>query len=225
MVNPAPIANAGNDATVYYGYTPMSCTNLAGSATGGTPAYTFTWSTGATGSAINVCPTATSTYTLTATDSKGCKSTSNITVNVVDVRCGNKNDKVKVCHTEAQKHANFLCVDDHAVPAHLAHGDYVGECHVTYTRAALPINIETVYEKINVYPNPSNGNFNIKLPGVKEEVTITILNANGGTLLRKKVRGNHNNLIAFHLPNVAKGVYIVQVFADNKMHTSKLIIQ
>jgi hypothetical protein len=35
-----------------------------------------------------------------------------------------RNDKVMVCHKD--KHT--IVVDDHAVPAHLAHGDKVGPC-------------------------------------------------------------------------------------------------
>ena len=35
-----------------------------------------------------------------------------------------RNDKVMICH----KDKNTLVVDDHAVPAHLEHGDKVGPC-------------------------------------------------------------------------------------------------
>lgn len=47
-----------------------------------------------------------------------------------DCKCDkdkNGNDKVYVCHTESsQKHE--LCISLKALPAHLAHGDVVGEC-------------------------------------------------------------------------------------------------
>jgi len=52
-------------------------TNLT--ATGGS---TYNWSTGQTGTTINVSPTTTTTYTVTGTDSFGCSGTASVTVTV-----------------------------------------------------------------------------------------------------------------------------------------------
>lgn len=49
---------------------------------GGTPAYTYSWSTGATGSGIIVSPPVTSNYTLYVTDANGCLGTAVVTVSV-----------------------------------------------------------------------------------------------------------------------------------------------
>ncbi|MDC3954893.1 hypothetical protein [Polyangium jinanense] len=38
------------------------------------------------------------------------------------------NNKVLICHVVPQFQDITLCVDDHAVPAHLAHGDTLGAC-------------------------------------------------------------------------------------------------
>jgi hypothetical protein len=81
---PPPVANAGADKLIYC---PGSAT-LQGSASGGTPPYTFSWSpTTALNSPTSAnplaFPTTTTTYTLTVTDSKGQKGTDAVVVNVV----------------------------------------------------------------------------------------------------------------------------------------------
>lgn len=95
--------SAGNDQTVYYGYTPLSCADLNGSASGGCAEYSYSWSDGGLGTYqgedINVCPSMSSDYTLTVTDQNGCSASDAVNVCVVDVTCfaGNsQNQKVEV---------------------------------------------------------------------------------------------------------------------------------
>ncbi|MBK8846914.1 MAG: gliding motility-associated C-terminal domain-containing protein [Bacteroidetes bacterium] len=57
-------------------------TTLAPVYGGGTPAYTYSWSNGATAGSITVGPASTTTYTVTVTDSKGCTLTQSVTVTV-----------------------------------------------------------------------------------------------------------------------------------------------
>lgn len=154
--------NGAQARTIYRGYGAQSLT-LRGAATGGVGGYAYTWApaTGlsrTTGSAVTAAPTATTTYTLTATDANGCTAaTSTITVTVLDVRCGNKNDKVMVCHN-----GNEICIAPSAVPAHLnGHADDVlGACAATANRSASPpppagpaVTLSSA-PVLEAYPNP-----------------------------------------------------------------------
>jgi len=81
----ALIANAGNDVTMVY-----NSVQLNGTATGGTPPYTWIWSPAGSLSNPNIAnpvatPTVTTTYTLTVTDNAGCSSTDPVTVTVPPV--------------------------------------------------------------------------------------------------------------------------------------------
>ena len=64
-----------------------ACATIDGSASGGFPPYTYSWSNGSTDPSITVCPTATTTYTFTVTDSKGCVTTTDWTVEVMNIFC------------------------------------------------------------------------------------------------------------------------------------------
>lgn len=40
----------------------------------------------------------------------------------------NTNEKVTICHREGNGSSHAITVSIHAVPAHLAHGDAIGDC-------------------------------------------------------------------------------------------------
>ncbi|MEX0813853.1 MAG: T9SS type A sorting domain-containing protein [Chitinophagales bacterium] len=121
--------DAGNDTSTYLGYAPYSCVTLNASATGTAP-FSFLWSTGDTTASIIVCDTVDTDYIVSITDSNGCTASDTVSVTVVDVRCGNNNDKVLICHVPPGNPANAhsICVGAPAVPAHLAHGCFLGNC-------------------------------------------------------------------------------------------------
>ncbi|MFC1732487.1 T9SS type A sorting domain-containing protein [candidate division KSB1 bacterium] len=73
LIYPNPTANAGSDATICSGI----CTNLI--ASGGV---SYAWSNSSMGSSITVCPTASTTYTVTVTDMNGCSDLDDVVVTV-----------------------------------------------------------------------------------------------------------------------------------------------
>lgn len=84
-----PGVSAGPDTTVYLGYSPLSCADLAASvlSSAGT-SLSYLWSNGVTDPTQMVCPIQTTTYTVEVTGVPGCAGSDDITVNVEDVRCG-----------------------------------------------------------------------------------------------------------------------------------------
>lgn len=82
-VRPVPVANAGNIVTIFVGQSAV----LTGSATGGTPSYSYLWTPGNfTTQAITVSPAVTTTYYLTVFDAFGCSSSqAEVTVTVNDL--------------------------------------------------------------------------------------------------------------------------------------------
>ena len=174
---------------VYAGYSPTECTTLQPTQiVGGLAPYTYSWSTGETTSSILVCPNTTTTYTLTITDANGCEGTIDVTVNVVDVSCGNKGDKVELCHM-TNNGSIVLCVSPSAVPAHLNHGDYLGACgQIDPCTGAAKSAISSIameqsehYTEFSVYPTllSSNELLNVDYHGIEGETTLTIYDLSG----------------------------------------------
>ncbi|MTB53824.1 SdrD B-like domain-containing protein, partial [Lewinella sp. W8] len=81
IVNPLPVVDAGDDVRL--------CLNdevqLTASASAGTGAYTYEWSTGATTASITVSPAVTTDYTVEVTDAKGCTDTDVVRVEVLSL--------------------------------------------------------------------------------------------------------------------------------------------
>jgi hypothetical protein len=173
-------------ATVYYGYAPTQCTDLTVNVAYGVPPYTIEWSTGDTDTnTINVCPTETTTYSVTVTDAEGTSITDETTVVFVDVSCGNSNNgKVLICHKTGSESNpyNTLCIAPSAVQSHLDHGDLLGECGSLSCDTAPACDI--------VLTSPLNGAVDVVetnpiswsvASGYVEGYTITIGTTSGGS--------------------------------------------
>ena len=224
-------ADAGIDKKVIYGY-GSNCLTLDGSAAGGVAPYTYSWSPGGTSpnnSSTIVCPTITTIYTLTVTDKNGCARTDDVTVVVNDVRCGNKLEKVKLCHK-----GEDMCVAKESVEAHLKHGDHLGDCesNLSASRIATPrLLTEQAQLKLYNYPNPFSGNTMIlyELP-VDGRVTIKLYDLSGkemATLLSADKKSGHY-VLPFSSHRLASGVYFYTItyLASGKYFTKtqKLLI-
>ncbi|MGB5820499.1 MAG: DUF5689 domain-containing protein [Saonia sp.] len=151
------------ESAVYIGYDPAACTTLSVTDISASPdTFEFNWSTGETTENITICPEATTTYSVTVTDENGCTSTKEITVEVIDISCGNNpyRPKVTICHR-----GKTLCVPQWAVQWHLDHGDTLGECG--------PDNV-LIITKVIVAPNPVRNNTKVYLKS-NEAVTASFV--------------------------------------------------
>lgn len=209
-------SNAGPDKYVNYGY-GSNCITLSGSAVGGVAPYTYLWSPGGTNpNSLNttVCPTTTTNYTLSVTDANGCSRTDQVTVNVNDVRCGSKLDKVKVCHNGEE-----ICIAPQSVEAHLKHGDKLGAClpDLNYTERKNTAEMIADELKHTIYPNPFSNSTVIRyaLPEAgktiikiytSEGIEVDIIN-NG-----YKVAGSYQ--FTYNTTKLNKGIYYYKIIVN-----------
>ncbi|WP_283640340.1 T9SS type A sorting domain-containing protein, partial [Mesonia mobilis] len=71
----------------------------------------------------------------------------------------------------------------------------------------------------SIYPNPSQGRFNISLPS-KTEFSYAIYDLNGRLLQQKE-----NSAAQISVENLASGLYLLRVSSEGKTATKKLIIE
>lgn len=212
--------SAGNDTTIYKGYGSGTAT-LKATVTGGiNNPINFIWSTGATTQTIIVSPAQTTTYWVNVTDAKGCFASDTVIVNVIDVSCGTPgNSKVLVCHK-----GNTICVDESAVPAHLAHGDFLGPCNaqqIVFDESASEFRL---YPN---YPNPFNPVTRIMF-NVHEQtkVKLEIYDALGrevAVLVNGEIQAGIHS-ITWDAANYSSGIYFYKLTAGNFSEIRKMLL-
>ena len=208
--------------TVYIGYAPASSITLSAVASGGAPAYSYNWSSGSTNANATVSPISTTVYTVTVTDANNCQASANKTVNVLDIRRGNKNKQVVVCHT-----GNSLTVGQDEVATHLSHGDMLGACTSNPARTWPQHDLVSGNGKsqlaVQALPNPSSGSFRIAIQtgntGVPVNLRVTDLV--GRIIEQKNVPGAGAVLTigAAYKP----GIYLVELSQGDQRETLKLV--
>lgn len=236
-------ANAGNGQTVYYGYTPQSCAQLSGSATGGCAEYNYSWSAEGINisedSDLSVCPDQTTTYTLEVTDQNGCSSNSSVEICVTDVTCyaGNSGvQKVEICHIPPGNsgNAHTICISEDAVADHLAHGCQLGSCEeqsfcppneVNNDSDAITSAARSYDLEISIYPNPSSSIFNVsyRISSI-ELITFEVTDLTGRVIKKHKyLPSSTEGTYEIDLSNANNGSYIINSYVGNEKNRQQMI--
>lgn len=122
------------------------------------------------------------TFTVEVSNEYGCSATTQVTVQVIDVRCGNKGKKVQLCRTIGH-HSIELCVAPQAVAVLLKTGAKLGSCQWNETPPQPEVPSTSV---LAAYPNPFEQQLNLqfKLPVSDPHVKLDIYDVFGGKLLK-----------------------------------------
>ena len=221
--------------TIYLGYGPQQI-DLQANASGGDGNYIYSWSTGSSSENILVSPSTTTTYNLTVTDGNGCEAISSITINVVDLRCGKKNDKILICHTSKGKPTS-TCVSVNQLEAHLNHGDLLGPCNTAparrfgqkepakneVTNKESPVEQQTREKLIKIYPNPTASSFTIQLNHSQNQhkINLRVYDITGRLVEEKQnlAPGSILTIGAAYRP----GIYQVQLQQGDVINNTRIV--
>lgn len=219
------------DNTIALGYGAQSLTLTAKDATAENPSTTYTWTpvTGlstTTGAVTEFAPQAAGTYTFTveATNAYGCTSTATVAVEVIDVRCGENNDKVLVCHKtgSATNPGNGICIAPEAVAAHLSKGGSLGGCAPAAIAGKGPAPV------LNAYPNPFNSETTVQFTLGQEEanVVLEVYDMNGNRVARLyegSVAADRTYTFNLNGNTLRNNVYIVRLVTAGEVKTFRLM--
>jgi hypothetical protein len=232
--------------TIALGYGAQSLALTASNSTSVVGASTYQWSPAAGLSSTTIAnpvftPATAGSYTFTVavTNEFGCQATATITINVIDARCGNKNEKVSVCHATGSSNNPYtqICVSANAVQAQLANGGTLGACATpvkqgaSFTSSAVQEQGEAITEPtaLKAYPNPFGKRTTIAFtsPVSEQNAVIEVYNSLGtkvATLYKGSIQANVNNQYIFDGSNLTAGTYFVRLTTSTDVQNFRLVM-
>ena len=218
----------------------------------GSGAQTYNWNTGATSASITVSPTNQTTYTVIGSNGvcQGSAVSTTISVNLAPVVIAGSDQTLIV----AGGTINFSNAGSGATSYSWSFGDgtssTLGSPSHTFTTAGtytviltgtlgncsssdtITINVGytgveevNLEESVNLYPNPSNGEFNLSLNfPIEQYVEIRIFNTIGELLASRTMNNTSSSVVEFNLNSNAEGFYFVNVKTANQSITKRISI-
>ena len=206
--------------TVYPAYAPASSLTLQANVSGGAGPYSYSWSNGSTTSSTTVSPTVSTNYMIMVTDQNGCPGSASKTVNVMNIRGGNKGQQIVVCHK-----GRTLAIGADGVVDHLGHGDMLGSC-MDASPAVTTRDIGTTQFaqefSARVLSNPSPNYFDLQLNGKAGSILQLKVYDLQGRMVETKPSLQPNQTVrlgTLYTP----GVYMVQLIQGTQIQTIRLI--
>ena len=119
-------------------------------------------------------------------------------------------------------YARYIPIDDNPNVATIVH-TYAGQ---VIQSIAVSVNANTGIKKqkisyFEIYPNPNNGMFKIKLPNLQNGKAMVEITDLTGRIVHNEIMNESHELIL----NVKKGVYLVKVIVNNESTILKLIVE
>ena len=65
--------------------------------------------------------------------------------------------------------------------------------------------------------------FNVEIPAIHKDAQVVISDLNGKIIERRVVNDNDGQPLQFSLSNVARGIYVIKVFAGETTYVEKII--
>lgn len=99
---------------------------------------------------------------------------------------------------------------------------------ITETVTGEPVSVNGDVEILNavsMYPNPSNGNFDVKIEGVKGSVEMIITNVTGQTVLTKTIAASGATVESVDLTQNGAGVYFIEIKHADKTATFRAVVK
>jgi len=103
---------------------------------------------------------------------------------------------------------------------------------LTLVRRPVHIQLDTgtnithnyLQKHIAVCPNPASEKITVYLPFETKKINISITNMQGKCVLKQKHKGYINSSVNLDIKTLEQGIYLLHVKTENKMHSTKLII-
>lgn len=213
---------------------------------------TYAWSTSATTQTITVTPSVTTTYTVTITDvASSCTVVKTIVVTVKPAAIVNLGPNFDVCDDGTRVidagagFTSYLWSTGATTQTITADGAIIGLGNtvtytVTVTNSAGCDGIDAVAvtaidcsgiddpdgsNSLTFWPNPSDGDFFVRIKGVKGDAVISVTNAAGQMITSENITLTGEMIREFHMSNIAPGIYMVRLQTKSDVITKQIIVK
>jgi len=245
------VAIAGTDsASSQYFVYPKNEFSFLGSHTVTGGSNTYLWSTGETTDTITVKPTTTTTYTVVV-DNGNCQVTDSVivTVNALPVVNLGNDTTIKwtagtltldagnptatwmwntgaTTQTETFDQSNLTNATANTVYVTVTENNCTASDTLVITvMDDVSINGALDNMDLNVYPNPTKGQFNMAIEGFEGELTMNIVNLAGQVVYTEVINVTPSYVNKFDVSTLSTGVYYIKLTAENGVKVLKLVIR
>lgn len=97
-----------------------------------------------------------------------------------------------------------------------------------YKYSGIPLGVKNNEARplaFNLFPNPSNGVFTIKMPPAKEGFVLTVFDVLGKQVYSHSAKTAGFETLSYDLSHLGKGIYSINIAKGNEMSTQKIIIE
>ena len=105
-------------------------------------------------------------------------------------------------------------------------GRYGNNLYIDNIAISNSVAVETRFledQEILIYPNPSDGVFNIVLPARQQNIRMSVTDVRGQLIYAEEI-GIHENFTSFDASSLQKGVYIMHFVSDEMNVNRKIIV-
>jgi N-acetylneuraminic acid mutarotase len=223
--------NACNSNITLVGW-PNPCASLTAVSS---TAVSYLWSTGDTTQSI--CVSQSGVYSVIVWDANGCASqlgpSSTITLSVVNILCGQNQDKIIFCHVPPGNPGNpqTICIPPSAIIWHLTNhpGDCIGPCNLYYPRISFDEDFEeSINSEIKIHSNPFTNILTIETT-TGDILDKIILYTTDGHLLKTIINGSTNSLthnssiITIDVSDLSAGIYVLDCESEKGREKVKVV--
>jgi|GEM_PF-6403137 len=127
--------------------------------------------------------------------------------------CNGNNQLATICHNGIT-----ICINQHAINAHVNHGDYMGPC-ATINKPEVIHAEDNLNQELKIFPNPNSGSFTVATGLSSSNKTIRILNMAGQVLQEVSTIQS-----PFTIKLDKPGIYLLQMISTKQILSKKIIV-
>ena len=218
---------------------------------GGTPGYTYSWSTTPSQNTDSLKNVPQGNYTVTITDAKGCTTTSGIAitepatavsatiVSKTDATAGQNNGIATVSATGGTGPYTYewsgspktsQSVNDLAASQNqsVTVTDSKGCTASTTFAIGTSISISDIltFNSVNIYPNPASSVLNIKADlNTNEAMTVEMIDVTGKVVIHNEEATSANHNVTLNVNGFSKGVYIITLRTKSGISRQQVVVE